>query len=454
MRPFELLFLLLLVPVFWPRRQSSALVTQGLAAAVAVVGGLHWMIEGARWQLVPAYLVALLWLLSLAWGATWRRGHWAALALVAFSLVAALLFPVITLPPLPGEHGVGTRLYHLDERGRPEPYSSDPNAHRELMLQIWYPADVEPAVPFLPYLEDADQAGPAILRGLGLPPFLLNHGRLIATRSQVGLPVAPSDHPYPVLLFSHGLRGTRFQNSGQIEALVSTGYIVAAVDHAYAAGYTRFPDGRAIVHDPGVIAWGTPDETASIQRLGQVWADDLERVLIRLEQFNESADSPFHKQLNLDQLGVFGHSTGGGATVMFCAQQPRCRAALLLDPWLVPVADRVLDAGIAQPVLILRSPVPISERNDELLDHFFDNLPGRAWQGMVAGSAHFDFSDFAALSPLLRATGMTGPIGAEQGQEVLFRYSRAFFDYTVRGWDGALLFAESAEFPQVTITMR
>lgn len=460
MRLWELIFLGLLTAgaLLPPARRSYR---WGVAAAVTAAGALHWALEGTRWQLTPAYLWGALWIVwtALGWAipAT-RLARLAALAPTLLALALGRLFPVVALGALPGDYAVGTATFHLIDESRPELYGANPGrGARELMLQIWYPADAPTAdapVTTAPYLDRPAIGGPAIMRALRLPTFLLNHVGLITTHALVNAPLPAEQATYPVLLFSHGLKGVRGQNSQQIEALVSAGYIVAAVDHAYAAAYTVFPNGRVIAYTDDVIAWDTPEETASIRRLAEVWAGDLAAVLRTLDGFNQDLNSPFFQRLNLEQLGVFGHSTGGGATVMFCAQEERCRAALLLDPWMVPVAERPIASGIPQPVMILRSPEPISAPNDILMATFYRNLPGPAYWAVVEGSAHYDFSDFPALSPLLRWIGMTGSVGHRQGQAILYAYAKAFFDYHLRGWSGALLFAESADFPEVRLNRK
>ncbi|MCB8987652.1 MAG: hypothetical protein H6661_07880 [Ardenticatenaceae bacterium] len=46
---------------------------------------------------------------------------------------------------------------------------------------------------------------------------------------------------------------------------------------------------------------------------------------------------------------------GGGAAVHLAAGEARCRALLLLDPWLRPVDEAILQQGLDVPVLSLMS---------------------------------------------------------------------------------------------------
>ena len=46
---------------------------------------------------------------------------------------------------------------------------------------------------------------------------------------------------------------------------------------------------------------------------------------------------------DLTLVGVYGHSTGGGATIQFCGVDARCSAGLTQDPFMTPVSQEVLE---------------------------------------------------------------------------------------------------------------
>jgi platelet-activating factor acetylhydrolase len=55
----------------------------------------------------------------------------------------------------------------------------------------------------------------------------------------------PANAPYPLVLFSHGLAGTRNTYSQYCSALASEGYVVIAVEHADGSGPAVVRDGRS-----------------------------------------------------------------------------------------------------------------------------------------------------------------------------------------------------------------
>jgi predicted dienelactone hydrolase len=135
-------------------------------------------------------------------------------------------------------------LYDWTDTTRAETYSSDPNAKRELMVQIWYPAQPTIDVKTIPFLDNFDVALPAFANFLKLPAFALDHLRLVRTHTYGDAPIRNDGAPYSIVIHSHGYTGYRTASFNQMEALASSGYIAIAIDHPYAAAFTVFSDGR------------------------------------------------------------------------------------------------------------------------------------------------------------------------------------------------------------------
>lgn len=96
----------------------------------------------------------------------------------------------------------------------------DADRDRILLTEIWYPAD------------ESARGEPPAPAGSYLPPdlaFLADNAtlQLVAVRD---VPLADGA-PFPLVEFSHGSGGIRFQNTFQMEHLASHGFIVASPDH-------------------------------------------------------------------------------------------------------------------------------------------------------------------------------------------------------------------------------
>jgi len=472
-RPFEILLLAAnLPPLLWPllsrRKRPRWIDFLPLVAVLLLL--IHLIREGYRWQMVPAYALTGLAFLLTVWRAfrpgpvpadkpvsRWRKafsipGHLLGLLLLAVAAALAAILPVPRLPDLTGPYPVGTVSYHWIDPSRDEIYTDDPSDRREIMVQLWYPAEPMPGATPVPYLPDVAVAGPAIARVLGLPSFVLGHLGLVRTHALPGAEVSAARPGYPVLIFSHGLTGYRTQNTIQAEELASHGYVVVAIDHTYAAAVTVFPDGRTALYNPDVLPDGLPEEELkrAANRLVSVWAADVRFVLDQLETFDAgNPDSPLAGRLDLERIGVFGHSTGGGTAVEACALDRRCKAGLGMDAWVVPVSDDVVAEGLEQPFMFMRSETWAADENNDRLMKVYRGLGDGGYLLTVQGSRHFDFCDLPLLSPIASSLGLKGPIDGRRVLRIVGRYSLAFFDRHLKNQDAPLLDAPSPDYPEV-----
>ena len=180
------------------------------------------------------------------------------------------------------------------------------------------------------------------------PRLLIDQTALAYTHAYTGAPISDHQAVYPVVVYVHGWGGFRNINQDQIEALVSHGYVVVSADHTYGALVTCFPDGRIAKYDPRALHGDDSEEDNDqmSQILVQTYAADAQFVLDQMAQLNAAdPDRRFTGRLDVEHVGFFGHSTGGGAVVQVCAKDLRCQAVLGMDAWVEPVADDVIENG-------------------------------------------------------------------------------------------------------------
>lgn len=459
MRLLEIFIVIALLPplgyALFSRHRPKWLAAFPAVGSLLIV--LHLFVEGFRWQMIPAYfLTAVLLLLSIRWlkgnSPAPRLASLAALLglfgwLIAVALPIAM--PVPKLPDPTGPYAIGTFSSYLVDNGRPEIYTQDPNDKRELMVQVWYPAanrDGDPAS----YIENLELAGPVLAEQFDLPPFLLNHINLTKLDVWKNVPPAVDGSPFPVIIFSHGLTGLRMQNTVMVRELVSHGYIVAAIDHTYANAISIFPDGRVFVYDPARIFPSGEANYVEAKPLVQEWADDIAFLLDEMAKWQQDGDHLLNGRFNLNQVGVFGHSTGGGATVQFCLQDGRCQAGLGLDSWVLPVTDSVLEQGPSQPFLFLGTPRWLGEDNLARGRTIFNNLSQDGYLLTLANTAHYDFTDLPLLSPLTPQLGLSGTIDSATSIGIQNEYLLAFFNQYLKEVPSPLLTAPSV-YPELTV---
>ncbi len=423
--------------------------TPVVAVVLVLILVAHVLIESPRWQLLPVYLVATVAVILAglqAGPAGWSNQvvFWVGFLLIGLGLTLAIGLPIVNLPRPTGPYPVGTSVFHLSQLDRPEIHSTYPDDTRQLMLQIWYPA-ADSLHPLADYLPDHRIGSRALTRVFGMPRFALDHLDLMRPTARMDPPVADAEHAFPVLLFSHGRSGTRIQNTFQIEELCSHGYVVAAVDHPYGAGYTVYPDGQVIDYDISIFGNDSPRQAGLVIN---EWVKDFQCVLDTLEDFDGEQGGQFTNSLDLEQVGIFGHSAGGGAAFEFCFRDERCGPVLCYDPWLIPTSDEAISAGLEQPILILKQDVPLGPMSDARLDALVANTSSPSYVYDVEGAKHLDFNDFKLLVPAMEWIGMTGSVDGEKLREILNETTRAFFDTHLRGYPISPVLAEVSSFPE------
>jgi dienelactone hydrolase len=416
---------------------------------------MHLVLEKFRWQMVPAYgLTLLFFFLSIRWI---KRGgrppdkqlpHRVLLIigflfrLLIFTIVAALpiLLPVFRLPEPTGPYPVGTTNLHLVDRTRSETFTPAPDDYREFMVQVWYPAQVDPGARPDAYMEHI--------------PFQLSHLSLVRTHAYLDAPASKVQTAYPVLIFSHGYIGLVEQNLTQMEELASHGYIVCSIAHTYQAQATVFPDGRIVPVDLSLsndFIKGNPPTQAMYAEHLRIWTDDTIFLIDELERIQVGErDSMLTGKLDMTRLGVFGQSFGGVTAVQVCMVDDRCRAGISLDSGLPrDYTGRTADTPLKQPFMFM-----LNESRAYVMRTNLGAVKNTAYGVIVRGSTHFDFTDLFLYSPVLKYTKAFGPIDGYRMVKIINSYILAFFDEYLKGERSPLLDGSSPNYPEVTIEMR
>ena len=240
MRPLEAIGFVLAIPAvlallgWMPRRIGIAFAA---VSCVTLLMAAVWM--GPYWQLIPLYAGVVLGGFALMRSRPQRR-HW--MHMVAAAVVTCLLamtaaftyiLPMFVLPKPTGPYATGTRVERLVDPVRMETHVAGSTRPREIMVQIWYPAD--------PKHEHI-----ASYRRLSETTWLSSYMAVLRTHSRMNASIASHGAPFPVLLFNPAWASHRTQNTYQVEDLASHGFIVVGVDHTYNSGPIAFPGGRIV----------------------------------------------------------------------------------------------------------------------------------------------------------------------------------------------------------------
>ena len=384
----------------------------------------------------------------------------AALLCAMIGLAMSVLFPLKFLPQPQGAYGVGTITREWQDTSRKELFSGA-DEWRTLVVQIWYPIDSAVQGTKEPYVRD-NTVLDTLLKSEGSPIFITSYLGLAETNSITGATPASKPEKFPVVVFAAGNMGYRQQNTRQMEALASQGYVVVAYDAPGVSGTTTYADGHRIDY-PGSatmypLVQKSTVQTRSIPRLkGALYsqgiipyfAADTAFIVDKINRINSDPGDPLHGKLDTERVGALGMSLGGTIVSQWCATDSRVKACMMLD---APATLEAQSAGLRMPALWLTRPIT-SMKADSFSDseahRFVDTeqatfeKSSTAWYVQIAGAKHVDFTDFSLQSAVYRWTHTVSQQNATV-QQAMDYYSVHFFDATLRGSDSALSDLEKA----------
>jgi predicted dienelactone hydrolase len=249
-------------------------------------------------------------------------------------LCAALLAPLLALPAGAGppEQARGLAPDHvgsgpLDAPDELGPFAVgratfsvvDPSRNRTLPVDVWYPVDA------------GDAGGPASVYDLvftGIPSAIA-----------LDSPPVSSGGPFPLVIFSHGNQGIRYQSYFLGEHLASHGFVVAAPDHV---GNTA----------ADLLLPNPPPFQARDRPL------DVSAVITRMLQKNGDPADAFFGTLHPFRIAVVGHSFGAFTALAMASgfqdvpPDLRVRAIMPISPAASALSDEEL-ARIVAPAFVL-----------------------------------------------------------------------------------------------------
>lgn len=353
------------------------------------------------------------------------------------------------LPRPTGPHAVGRASLYWKDATRQEIMSDNPCDNRELMVDLWYPAQPQARTQLAPYVAEA-QAIEKARADSSLPL-----ARSVRTNAVMDAPFATAPGRAPILIFSHGLGILSAYYSAFLEELASHGYVGVAIQHTYETSAVVFPDGRLVRF--GGKKWNAGDQDPLEKRLRfyreitDVWASDAVFVLNQLAKLDEGTpESALKGRLDLTHVGIFGHSFGGIAAARACQRDDRFKACINMDGMRAGLAYLTDEAGHGprQPFLYMgtRRVMTDSElaimgltreeygelERKQLRRTFapLEKLRSNPSVALIANTKHMSFSD----TPLFSPNAIPQPLEVRlRTIQIIRDLARRYFDRHVRG---------------------
>jgi hypothetical protein len=240
----------------------------------------------------------------------------------------------------------------------------------------------------------------------------------------------------PVVIISHGWTGFRNLHTDLGELFASIGYLAISIDHTYGSIGLVFDDGETATVDPNALP--DRDKTDSFLiyagNLVDTYSKDVGLVIDHLTYLNQHSNI-YKGHIDLELIGVIGHSTGGGGVIKQAMENSMIDAVIGLDPWVEPIGKDMLAEGLNQPALFFRSSSWVGGINEDYIQILVDNETSDISSYEIAGSQHSDFSMLYQMGPLPDLLGISGELNGYKSAEIQQAFIANFMNHYLLGED-------------------
>lgn len=251
---------------------------------------------------------------------------------------------------------------------------------------------------------------------------------------------APVAGKFPLLIFSHGMSGSREQSTYLCEHLASHGFILASPDHL---GNTR--------RDMNALA----NYQSAFDR-----PQDVRFVIDQTLTMNRDSKNPLAGKIDERLIGVMGHSFGGYTTLAVGGAQidrekipktlrkenqprylsfadPRVKAIVAFAPLCSLAYDEEGLHHLTLPALIFaatRDPLTPFDTNQAPI---FEHARGPRWLAKIQGATHFTFAnnEMIETAPFFVQQLHAPTISRDKTDKIILSLTLAFLDRYLRGTD-------------------
>ena len=320
-----------------------------------------------------------------------------------------LAYPVVT-PSEPGHFAVGRSTFSAADEER---------EGRTLTLDVWYPVD------------PIDDVGPFSV-------YDLLFAGIESDVARADVPVS-RDGPFPLIVFSHGSNGIRFQSYFLMETLASHGFVVVAPDHA---GNTAADPIFGTVDPIAVVVVNRPLDVSFV----------IDVMLAR----NEDPLDAFYRRVEPRRIGVTGHSFGAFTALAMASgfamipPDPRVRVIAPISPAAAVLSDEEL-RSIRVPLMVLGGTSDITTPIDPNSVRAFGLPKARPrYRVDIEKAGHNSFTNICDIGDALIGAGLPPAlaefllgsldegcapelIGIEEAHQLTRFYAVAFFQRHLAG---------------------
>ena len=436
MRPLETISLLLIgasIYLLIFKKDEKKFLATLFFSILGVIS--QYYVEGIRWQFNLAIFILPFIYLRFK---LFSRKNIAlnTITIIWFFLASFIpyIIPVFNLPILDGESEVGTELFCWTDSTRSEWFTEeDSTDFRKLVVQSWYPGEKERLSEPEPYMNYMALRAKTMAEAGKIPSFLPTHLEYVKSNSFKSIPVKSSDQKLPILIFSHGITGSRLLHQALFESLASKGYAVFAINHSYDANITIYPDSSIAEYRSDLT--GHPDSLSIRRNQIITRTKDIVFLINELEGIeSKKTTSILFNHLDLTKIAIAGHSYGGATAIFASSLDNRIKSCLVLDGWFSPLPDKVTTSGLNIPLFCIGRPswddsdYPSNYKNLEVL---LNASTSQKFHIFIKNSLHLDYTDIPLFSPVIKYVMDVGKNPPIKSIKIINDLAFLFFEKTL-----------------------
>lgn len=247
---------------------------------------------------------------------------------------------------------------------------------------------------------------------------------------------------YPVIIFSHGNGGSRFQNTFWCDFLASHGYVIVSADHTANARVT-------IIKGKPILYQNDQRDNSAVDR-----PKDMSFLLDQMTLWNGGADSRFSTRLDLSKPVAAGMSFGSMTAIRVADADTRFKAVIAMSG----APEDHSNLTIPSLYMLGEEDRTIGPKGNERIRSVYAKHTRDGFLMEMKNGGHYSFTDIFKLDKNFgdgagqskRAT--TGEpfdyTSMETTYQIINAYSIAFLNVYVRGEKENLAFLQKNQWPK------